>query len=180
VADARPNLTVVARGPGPTKPVPELTPKGGGLATAAFGMGYPPCIVLDRRRLCWRHARATRLGVSPEDAERQDFALDSPRGNAICRMADAAEVALRRGLPGLGKGLGGLRRAGRGRPTGRPGPPRRLCLGLRHDPGAADARSHPSRRHEQASRPTRSSPHPTTLCRYSRPKVRHRPRPPAD
>src|SRR5712671_616182 len=38
-------------------------------------------------------ARATQLGVSPEDAERQDFAPDSPRGNAICRMVDASEVA---------------------------------------------------------------------------------------
>ena len=47
----------------------------------------------ERRRLCRRPARATQLGVSPEDAERQDFAPDSPRGNAICRMADASEVA---------------------------------------------------------------------------------------
>jgi NAD(P)-dependent dehydrogenase (short-subunit alcohol dehydrogenase family) len=38
-------------------------------------------------------ARATQLGVSPEEAERQDFARDSPRGNAICRMVDASEVA---------------------------------------------------------------------------------------
>jgi NAD(P)-dependent dehydrogenase (short-subunit alcohol dehydrogenase family) len=38
-------------------------------------------------------ARATQLGVSPEEAERQDFAPDSPRGNAICRMVDASEVA---------------------------------------------------------------------------------------
>ena len=38
-------------------------------------------------------ARAAQLGVSPEAAERQDFAADSPRGNAICRMVDAAEVA---------------------------------------------------------------------------------------
>ena len=38
-------------------------------------------------------ARAKELGVSPEEAERRDFAPDSPRGNAICRMADAAEVA---------------------------------------------------------------------------------------
>jgi NAD(P)-dependent dehydrogenase (short-subunit alcohol dehydrogenase family) len=37
-------------------------------------------------------ARATQLGVSPEEAERQDFAPDSPRGNAICRMVDASEV----------------------------------------------------------------------------------------
>ncbi len=38
-------------------------------------------------------ARATQLGVSPEEAERQDFAPDSPRGNAICRMVDASEIA---------------------------------------------------------------------------------------
>ena len=38
-------------------------------------------------------ARATQLGVSPEEAERRDFAPDSPRGNAICRMVDASEVA---------------------------------------------------------------------------------------
>ena len=28
-----------------------------------------------------------------EELEQQDFAPDSPRGNAICRMVDAAEVA---------------------------------------------------------------------------------------
>ena len=38
-------------------------------------------------------ARAKQLGVSPEEAERQDFAPDSPRGNAICRMVDASEIA---------------------------------------------------------------------------------------
>jgi len=27
------------------------------------------------------------------NAERQDFAPDSPRGNAICRMVDASEIA---------------------------------------------------------------------------------------
>jgi len=37
--------------------------------------------------------RAKQLGVSAEEAERQDFAPDSPRGNAICRMVDASEVA---------------------------------------------------------------------------------------
>ena len=30
---------------------------------------------------------------APEEVEKQDFAVDSPRGNAICRMVDAAEVA---------------------------------------------------------------------------------------
>jgi NAD(P)-dependent dehydrogenase (short-subunit alcohol dehydrogenase family) len=38
-------------------------------------------------------ARAAELGVTPEEAERRDFAPDSPRGNAINRMVDAAEVA---------------------------------------------------------------------------------------
>ena len=38
-------------------------------------------------------ARACQLGVSPEEAERHDFAPDSPRGNAICRMVDASEIA---------------------------------------------------------------------------------------
>jgi len=38
-------------------------------------------------------ARAAQLGVSPEEAERRDFAPDSPRGNSICRMVDASEVA---------------------------------------------------------------------------------------
>src|ERR1700758_775955 len=38
-------------------------------------------------------ARAKELGISPEEAERQDFAPDSPRGNAICRMVDASEIA---------------------------------------------------------------------------------------
>lgn len=38
-------------------------------------------------------ARAAQLGISAEEIEAQDFAPDSPRGNAICRMVDAAEVA---------------------------------------------------------------------------------------
>ena len=38
-------------------------------------------------------ARASELGVAPEEAESRDFAPDSPRGNAICRMVDAAEIA---------------------------------------------------------------------------------------
>src|SRR5712671_660522 len=38
-------------------------------------------------------ARGSQLGVSPEEAEGQDFAPDSPRGNSICRMVDASEVA---------------------------------------------------------------------------------------
>jgi NAD(P)-dependent dehydrogenase (short-subunit alcohol dehydrogenase family) len=38
-------------------------------------------------------ARAKELGVSPEDVEARDYAPDSPRGNAICRMVDASEIA---------------------------------------------------------------------------------------
>lgn len=38
-------------------------------------------------------ARAAQLGMSPEQAELHDFAPDSPRGNAICRMVDAKEIA---------------------------------------------------------------------------------------
>jgi NAD(P)-dependent dehydrogenase (short-subunit alcohol dehydrogenase family) len=38
-------------------------------------------------------ARARELGVPIEDVESRDFAPDSARGNAICRMVDAAEVA---------------------------------------------------------------------------------------
>ena len=37
-------------------------------------------------------ARAKELGVTPEEAEKQDFAPDSARGNAICRMVDAREI----------------------------------------------------------------------------------------
>jgi NAD(P)-dependent dehydrogenase (short-subunit alcohol dehydrogenase family) len=38
-------------------------------------------------------ARAAELGTTPEEAERRDYAPDSPRGNAIGRMVDAAEIA---------------------------------------------------------------------------------------
>src|SRR3712207_6981254 len=38
-------------------------------------------------------ARAAELGVPPEEVERRDFAHGSPRGNAIGRMVDAAEIA---------------------------------------------------------------------------------------
>jgi NAD(P)-dependent dehydrogenase (short-subunit alcohol dehydrogenase family) len=38
-------------------------------------------------------ARAKELGVKPEEVEAKDFAPDSPRGNAICRMVDASEIA---------------------------------------------------------------------------------------
>lgn len=37
-------------------------------------------------------ARAAQLGISPEEMEQQDFAPDSPRGNAICRMVDGSEI----------------------------------------------------------------------------------------
>src|SRR5881227_1559118 len=90
-------------------------------------------------------ARAAQLGVSPEEAERRDFAPDSPRGNSTMRQMElprgesgaksrrsglaARQFHLphggrirgrvRHGIPGLGKGLGGLRRAGGGRRRGR-------------------------------------------------------------
>lgn len=38
-------------------------------------------------------ARAAELGVTPEEAEKRTYAPDAPRGNAICRMVDATEVA---------------------------------------------------------------------------------------
>jgi NAD(P)-dependent dehydrogenase (short-subunit alcohol dehydrogenase family) len=38
-------------------------------------------------------ARAAELRITPEEVERADFAPDSPRGNAICRMVDAKEIA---------------------------------------------------------------------------------------
>ncbi len=38
-------------------------------------------------------ARAKELGISPEEVEKRDFAPDGPRGNAIGRIVDAAEIA---------------------------------------------------------------------------------------
>src|SRR6266571_255416 len=38
-------------------------------------------------------ARAKELGIAADEVESRDFAADSPRGNAICRMVDAAEIA---------------------------------------------------------------------------------------
>jgi NAD(P)-dependent dehydrogenase (short-subunit alcohol dehydrogenase family) len=38
-------------------------------------------------------ARAAELGIAPGEVEARDFAPDSPRGNAICRMVDASEIA---------------------------------------------------------------------------------------
>ena len=37
--------------------------------------------------------RAAKLGITPDEIERRDYAEDAPRGNAIGRMVDAAEVA---------------------------------------------------------------------------------------
>jgi NAD(P)-dependent dehydrogenase (short-subunit alcohol dehydrogenase family) len=37
--------------------------------------------------------RAKELGIDAADVEKADFTPDSPRGNAICRMVDAAEIA---------------------------------------------------------------------------------------
>ena len=36
--------------------------------------------------------QATELGISVNELERLDFAPDSPKGNAICRMVDASEI----------------------------------------------------------------------------------------
>src|SRR2546430_7185970 len=38
-------------------------------------------------------ARAAELGVSADEVEKRDFAYESPRGNSICRMVDAGEIA---------------------------------------------------------------------------------------
>jgi NAD(P)-dependent dehydrogenase (short-subunit alcohol dehydrogenase family) len=38
-------------------------------------------------------ARAAELGVTLEEAEKRDYAPDSPRGNAIGRIVDASEIA---------------------------------------------------------------------------------------
>lgn len=38
-------------------------------------------------------AQAQKEGITPDEAERRNFAPDAPRGNAICRMVDASEVA---------------------------------------------------------------------------------------
>ena len=38
-------------------------------------------------------ARATELGISSEEVEKQDYEFGSPRGNSICRMVDASEIA---------------------------------------------------------------------------------------
>jgi NAD(P)-dependent dehydrogenase (short-subunit alcohol dehydrogenase family) len=38
-------------------------------------------------------ARAEELGITPEEVESRDYAPDSARGNSICRIVDAAEIA---------------------------------------------------------------------------------------
>ena len=37
--------------------------------------------------------QAQEQGITPEEVEKRNYAPDSPRGNAICRMVDASEVA---------------------------------------------------------------------------------------
>ena len=37
-------------------------------------------------------ARAKQLGIAVDEVEARDFAPESPRGNAICRMVDASEI----------------------------------------------------------------------------------------
>jgi NAD(P)-dependent dehydrogenase (short-subunit alcohol dehydrogenase family) len=37
--------------------------------------------------------QAAEQGITPEEVEKRNFAPDSPRGNAICRMVDASEIA---------------------------------------------------------------------------------------
>jgi NAD(P)-dependent dehydrogenase (short-subunit alcohol dehydrogenase family) len=37
--------------------------------------------------------QASDLGITPDEVEKRNYAPDSPRGNAICRMVDASEVA---------------------------------------------------------------------------------------
>ena len=37
--------------------------------------------------------QASEQGITPEEVEKRNFAPDSPRGNAICRMVDATEIA---------------------------------------------------------------------------------------
>jgi len=38
-------------------------------------------------------AQAAKLGITAEEVEKRTFLPDAPRGNAICRMVDATEVA---------------------------------------------------------------------------------------
>jgi NAD(P)-dependent dehydrogenase (short-subunit alcohol dehydrogenase family) len=52
-----------------------------------------PGITRTERTASLLAARAAELRIKPEEVEQRDFAPDSPRGDAICRMVDAAEVA---------------------------------------------------------------------------------------
>jgi NAD(P)-dependent dehydrogenase (short-subunit alcohol dehydrogenase family) len=38
-------------------------------------------------------ARAAELRIPADEVEKRDFAYESPRGNSICRMVDASEIA---------------------------------------------------------------------------------------
>ncbi len=60
---------------------------------ASRSTAFIPAWTRTERKPSLLAARAKQLNVSPEDAERQDFAPDRPRGNAICRMVDASEIA---------------------------------------------------------------------------------------
>ena len=51
-----------------------------------------PGVTRTERTAGMLNARATELGLTAAAVETQDFAPDSPRGNAICRMVDAAEI----------------------------------------------------------------------------------------
>ena len=59
-------------------------------------------------------ARAAQLGVTPEAAERQDFSPELAARQ--CHLPHGGRLGgrIRHGLPGLGQGLGGVRRVGRG------------------------------------------------------------------
>ena len=64
-------------------------------------------------------SRATQLGVSPEEAERRDFAPELAARQFNLSHGGRFRGRVRRGLPGLGKGLGGLRRTAIGKRRGR-------------------------------------------------------------
>lgn len=51
-----------------------------------------PGVTRTERTAGMLNARAAELGLTAAAVETQDFAPDSPRGNAICRMVDAAEI----------------------------------------------------------------------------------------
>ena len=51
-----------------------------------------PGVTRTERTAGMLNARATEMGLTAAEVETQDFAPDSPRGNAICRMVDASEI----------------------------------------------------------------------------------------